>query len=157
VWIRRTPGSHKIPGKRAQKTSQEGSRIPNRVDIAERPETVEQRKQAGHGEVDTVVSRQGKSYVAVLVEREMRFFIVIQLDKTSCAMHKALKRALTKRPRQLRRTLTYDNGLENAMHEITNNDKGTKSYFCKPYHRWEKGSIENRNGILRRYFPKKFN
>jgi IS30 family transposase len=45
--------------------------------------------------------------------------------------------------------------LENALHERTNSELGVSSYFCKPYHRWEKGSIENRNGILRRYFPKK--
>jgi IS30 family transposase len=47
--------------------------------------------------------------------------------------------------------------LENALHEITNRVLNTKSYFCKTYHSWEKESIENRNGILRRYFPKKHN
>jgi IS30 family transposase len=51
--------------------------------------------------------------------------------------------------------ITYDNGLENALHDSTNLELGTTSFFCKPYHSWEKGSIENRNGILRRYFPKK--
>jgi IS30 family transposase len=51
----------------------------------------------------------------------------------------------------------YDNGLENTLHDLTNHKLDTKSYFCKQYHRWEKGSIENRNEILRRYFPKKHN
>jgi IS30 family transposase len=72
-------------------------------------------------------------------------------------MHEAVAPALSGLPAELRRTLPYDNGLENALHELTNLELGVKSYFCKPYHSWEKGSIENRNGIPRRYFPKKYN
>jgi IS30 family transposase len=90
------------------------------------------------------------------VERKTRFFIVIRIkDKTAAAMSEAVTRALIGLPPALRKTLTYDNGLENALHGLTNRALGTKSFFCKPYHSWEKGSIENRNGILRRYFPKK--
>jgi IS30 family transposase len=116
------------------------------------------RKQAGHWEVDTVVSRESKACVAVLVERKTRFFIVIRMnDKTALAMKEAVTLALSGLPAGLRKTLTYDNGLENALHERTNRELGVTSYFCKPYHSWEKGSIENRNGILRRYFPKRHN
>jgi IS30 family transposase len=75
-------------------------------------------------------------------------------DKTALSMHRAAAGALGGLPAGLRRTITYDNGLENAQHEVTNRELGMKSYFCKPYHSWEKGSIENRNGILQRYFPK---
>jgi IS30 family transposase len=71
-------------------------------------------------------------------------------------MHKAVTRALPGLPSGLRKTLTYDNGLENALYELTNLELGVTSYFCKPCHSWEKGSIENREGILRRYFPKKY-
>jgi hypothetical protein len=63
--------------------------------------------------------------------------------------------ALSGLPAGLRKTLTYNKGLENALHELTNREFGVTSYFCKPRHSWEKGSIKNRNGILRRYFPKK--
>ena len=63
------------------------------------------------------------------------------------SMRRALEQALRRVPPRLCRTLVF----ENASHEAL----GTKSYFCKPYHSWEKGSIENRNGILRRYYPKK--
>jgi IS30 family transposase len=72
-------------------------------------------------------------------------------------MHEAVTSALQSLPVGLRRTPTCDNGLKNALHELTNRVPGTKSYFCKPYHNREKGSIENRNGILRRYFPEKHN
>ncbi|MDR0556899.1 MAG: IS30 family transposase [Treponema sp.] len=65
------------------------------------------------------------------------------------------KSARLQLPPRPRRTLTYDNGLENALHDLVNKESGTKSYFCKPYHSWEKGSIKNRNGILRRCYPKK--
>jgi IS30 family transposase len=57
-------------------------------------------------------------------------------------------------PAGLRKNPTYDNGLENILYERTNAELGIKSHFCKPYHSWEKGSIENRNRILQRYFPK---
>jgi IS30 family transposase len=60
-------------------------------------------------------------------------------------------------PQWLRKTITYDNGTENADHEIIDCWLNTQSYFCNPYHSWEKGSIENRIGIIRRYFPKKTN
>jgi IS30 family transposase len=52
------------------------------------------------------------------------------------------------------KTMTYDNGSENANHEFANNILSCKSFFCNVYHRWEKGSVENRNKILRQFFPK---
>jgi IS30 family transposase len=150
--IQYLPKAHKKRRKRPHDKKKNRSKIPNRVGITERPEHIQKREQAGHWEVDTVVSRQSGVCVSVLVERKSRFYIVIRMkDKRARSMQRALEKA----PRRLRRTLTYDNGLENVLHELTDKELGTKSYFCKPYHSWEKGSIENRNGILRRYFPKK--
>jgi IS30 family transposase len=147
---------HKKRHKRPSGKKSRVSKIPNRVDITERPPHVDLRKQAGHWEVDTVVSRQSKACVAVLVERKTRFFIVIRMkDKTASSMNEAVTRALKGLPARLRKSLTYDNGLENTLHERMDRELGVKSYFCKPYHSWEKGSIENRKGILRRYFSKK--
>jgi IS30 family transposase len=149
---------HKRRHKRGGNKKNQGSRIPNRRDLSERPEEVNKREEGGHWEVDTVVSRQGKSCVAVLVERNSRFYIVIKIkDKTAQSMYEALMKVLSRFPGNLCKTLTYDNGLENALHEQVNMALGTESYFCKPYHSWEKGSIENRNGVLRRSFPKKHN
>jgi IS30 family transposase len=154
--ITRLVRGHKKRHKRPSGKKSRVSKIPNRIDITERPPHIDLRTPVGHWEVDTVVSRQSKACVAVLVERKTRFFLVIHMkDKTASAMHEAVTRALSCLPAGLRRTLTYDNGLENALHELTNRELGVTSYFCKPYHSWEKGSIENRNGILRRYFPKK--
>jgi IS30 family transposase len=149
---------HKKRHKRPPGKKSRGSKIPSRAGIAGRPAHIEMRGQAGHWEVDTVVSRQSKVCAAVLAGRKTRFFIVIRIkDKTAAAMSEAVTQALIGLPPESRKTITCDNGLENALHGITNLELGTKSFFCKPYHSWEKGSIENRNGILRRYFPKKHN
>jgi IS30 family transposase len=156
--IRYLVRGHKQRHKRAKEKKSRTGKIPGRVDLSERPGHVDIRNRGGHWEVDTVVSRQSAACTAVLVERKSRFYLVLKMgDKTAKSMHRALVKALSRLPKKLRRTLTYDNGLENALHELTNRVLGTASYFCKPYHSWEKGSIENRNGILRRYFPKKHN
>jgi IS30 family transposase len=147
---------HKKRHKRPSGKKSRVSKTLNRIDITKRPPQVEMRAQAGHWEVDTVVSRESTACAAVLVEWKTRFFMVIRMnDKTASAMNEAVTRALSGLPAGLRKTLAYDNGLENALHERTNTELGVRSYFCKPCHSWEKGSIENRNGILRSYFPKK--
>ena len=58
-------------------------------------------------------------------------------------------------PAHLRRSITYDNGLENVEHNLLNKDLGTRSWFCEPYHSWEKGQVENTNGLIRRFIPKR--
>jgi IS30 family transposase len=149
---------HKQRRKRVNGRKTRAFKIPGRIDISRRPGHIEKRNRGGHWEVDAVLSRQSAACVAVLVERKSRFYLVIKMrDKTALSMHRALIKACSGLPGKLRRTLTYDNGLENVLHELTNSILRTDSYFCKPYHSWEKGSIENRNGILRRYFPKKHN
>lgn len=149
---------HKTRHKRSGKRVSRVGRIPGRIDITERPASVETREEEGHWEADTVVSRQSKGAAAVFVERKHRLFIAVKIhDKSAAEMTRAAILALGSLPEHLRKTITFDNGLENAEHEKINAALGTSSYFCKPYHSWEKGSVENRNGILRRYFPKKHN
>jgi IS30 family transposase len=89
---------------------------------------------------------------AVLVERKTRFFIFVRIKDKTAAMNEAVIQAFIGLPPEARKTITYDNGLENALHDSVNLELGVKSFLCKPA--WEKGSIENRNGVLRRYFPK---
>jgi IS30 family transposase len=149
--------AHRKRHKRSGKKKVRLTKIPNRVDISERPVEVLSREQAGHWEADTVVSRQSKVAMAVFVERKSRMYLAVQMpDKSAASMEGATVKALGAFPPELRRTITYDNGTENAGHEAINRALGTRSYFCQPYHSWEKGSIENRNGIFRRFFQKKF-
>lgn len=130
--------------------------IPRRVSIDERPKYIAKRAQAGHWEADTVISRQSKKALAVSLERKSR---MIHIDKLSAKKSHKLVKAITSRlnryPRKLCRTITYDNGSENVEHERINEILGTKSYFCNPFHSWEKGSIEHAIGLVRRFLPKK--
>ncbi len=130
--------------------------IPRRVSIDERPKHVAKRVQPGHWEADTVISRQSKKALAVSLERKSR---MIHIDKLTAKKSRKFVKAITGRlnryPKKLRRTITYDNGSENVEHERINKILGTKSYFCNPFHSWEKGSIEHAIGLVRRFLPKK--
>ena len=103
-----------------------------------------------------MISRQSKKALAVSLERTSR---MIHIDKLTAKRSRRLVKAITGRlnryPKELRRTITYDNGKENVEHERINEILGTKSYFCNPYHSWEKGSVEHAIGLVRRFLPKK--
>jgi len=130
--------------------------IPGRVSINKRPKVVNQRKQFGHWETDTMVSRQSKVALRALAERQSRFAKLGKLKrKTAPQMSHSLNRALCRFPQKARRSLTYDNGTENTNHLETNQALGTKSFFCAPFHSWEKGTVENTIGLVRRHLPKK--
>jgi len=133
-----------------------GSKIPNRVSIKERPPEVEKREDFGHLEADCIVSsRKGKGALLTIVERLSRYMTIAKLDeKTSSSTNLALSSSLSEYPTDMLKSITYDNGTEFAGHTEISDAFNIQSYFCEPYHSWEKGSIENRNGIVRRYFPK---
>ena len=130
--------------------------IPGRVSIDKRLKVVNQRKQFCHWETDTMVSRQSKVALRALVERQSRFSKLGKLKrKTARQMSHSLNRTLCRFPQKARLSLTYDNGTENTNHLETNHALGTKSFFCAPFHSWEKGTVENTIGLVRRHLPKK--
>lgn len=130
--------------------------IPQRVSIKERPEEANERLQPGHWEADTIISRRSKAALGIILERTTRRIHLAKLKaKTSSFFRAAINRRLNRYPQHLRLSITYDNGCENVEHVYTNRVLGTKSYFCEPFHSWEKGSLENVVGIIRRFFPKK--
>jgi IS30 family transposase len=94
----------------------------------------------------------------VTVERKARYTKMAKLKtKTSRAMSVALTRRLSRYPSTLRLSITYDNGSENTEHMRTNKILGTCSYFCEPFHSYERGTVENTIGLIRRFLPKKTN
>ena len=130
--------------------------IPQRVSIHNRPRYIERRRQLGHWENDLIISRRSDAALNILVERKSRFTKIIKVahhrpHDTRCA----ITRVLSRYPKNARRSITYDNGHENLHHLKINAVLGTKSYFCEPYHSWEKGTVENTVGLVRRIFPKK--
>jgi IS30 family transposase len=148
--------SHKKRRKRGSAKGKRCPKVPNRVMIEKRPDHIKLRSRIGHWEADTIISRQSKQAVMVLAERRTRFIILKKLDsKNAYSMHNSIVKSLEDLPLRLKRSITYDNGTENALHELTNKILGLKSYFCNPYHSWEKGTVENRIGIVRRFYPKK--
>lgn len=150
--------SHRIRKRKRQSKKHGKTHIPDRISIDLRPKYIERRKQAGHWEADTITSRQSKSCLGVVAERTSRLVKISKLEQKSASeLRKAINRRLSRFPQNLRRTITYDNGSENVEHIEINKVLGTRSYFCNPFHSWERGTIEFTNGLIRRYFPKKTN
>lgn len=126
--------------------------IRGRVPIHQRPKAAQARTQAGHWEADTVVC--SGAVVTTLVDRATRYMIAIRTPTKHAAPTAAgLVRAVLGMPAHMRRTITFDNGTEFAAHHQLL-DAGVLTYFADPYSSWQRGTNENRNGILRRYLPK---
>ena len=127
-------------------------RIPNRVDISERPESVNDRTEFGHWEGDLV--HVGNGYLVTLNERVTRKSIIGFVVKKSS---KSVARKIINKLKHIKndvKSITFDNGLEFAKHELIQRALDAKIYFCKPYHSWERGANENGNGLIRQYFIK---
>ncbi len=131
--------------------------ISHRVFIDQRPAEANLRQVPGHWETDTIWS-SGLSALQVVVERQTRFVQLRYIpNKTAQASFEALCDIFSGVKASLRKSLTYDNGAENALHTHLNRRFDIRSYFCQPYHAWEKGTVENTNGLIRRFLPKKTN
>jgi IS30 family transposase len=129
--------------------------IPRRVPLTERSPAANDRQEIGHWETDLVVG-PGLAALQVSVERQTRYTQLRKVaQKTAPLCRAALTDVLAPLPEKLRRSITYDNGSENYEHTVLNEDLGMSSYFCQPYHSWEKGTVENTNGLVRRLVPKR--
>ena len=128
--------------------------IADAVSIRQRPADVEDRAVPGHWEGDLVEGSRG-TYIATLVERRSRFVVLVKLsEKGTEAVVDALIKAVRKLPTALRKSLTWDRGMELANHTQFTVATDVQVYFCDPYSPWQRGSNENTNGLLRQYYPK---
>jgi IS30 family transposase len=128
--------------------------IENRVSMDQRPACVEKRRQIGHWEADLLHPRKSGAAILVLHERSSRYTLLAkQPGKHAAPIAQRLKEWFAAMPKRLRRTLTHDNGPEFSLHHRLH-DTGLKTYFCDPHSPWQKGSVENTNGRLRRYIPR---
>jgi len=123
------------------------SHIPNRVGIDNRPASVDDRFEFGHWEADSIVSRASKVALNVVLKRKNRRLCLPKLPRKSAGhTSSAMANRLGFFRAKACLSITYDNGTENAEHEAVNRALGTASYFCAPYHSWEKGAEESVNG-----------
>ena len=144
-----------------------GKNIPNRIDIDLRNNLANQRLEFGHFEADSIESKKqrikddnGKvkfktnGCLTILVDRTTRLTKIMKTtSKTAQATTTSIVTVLKPFANNIH-SITYDNGNEFSQHEKINKELNCKSYFCKPYHSWEKGTVENINGLIRRFFPK---
>ena len=131
-------------------------KIPNMLNISERPMEVDSRTLPGHWEGDLIMGKVHGSAIGTLVERSTRYVMLLHLAKGKTAEHvrDALTKKIQKLPTELRRSLTWDQGTELSQHAQFSVATGVKVYFCDPHSPWQRGSNENTNGLLRQYFPK---
>ena len=130
-------------------------KIKERVDIDERPKTVENRARVGHWEGDLINGLGGTGHLATLVERMTRFTLVARVaSKESGCVMSAIIGMLAGIPKDMLKSCTFDNGKEFAFFKQLEQALGIKVYFAKPYHSWERGTNENRNGVVRKVLPK---
>ena len=132
-----------------------GSKIINQVSIDSRPKHIESRQEIGHWEGDLMIGKNQKSAIGTIVERKSRYTIIIKLKaRNSKEVAKMFSKYLNKLNPLFKKSMTYDNGIEMAKHEIITKKTGMKIYFAHPYSSWERGTNENTNGLIRRYLPK---
>ena len=140
----------------ARAAGQSRGQIVDAISISERPAEIEDRAIPGHWEGD-LLSGSGNSHIATLVERHSRFtgILVKVPSKDTATVVDALTRQVRKLPASLRRSLTWDRGLEMAKHKTFTVATKVDVYFCDPQSPWQRGTNENTNGLLRQYFPRK--
>ena len=165
----RTGRALRVP--RARTSRGNRSFVTDEVLISERPAEVADRAVPGHWEGDLILGA-GRSAIGTLVERSSRFTMLLHLPAieahnnpgtetrpgrtgtSAAAVRDAIAETITTLPQQLRRSLTWDQGIEMGQHVQLRLDTGLQIYFCDPRSPWQRGTNENTNGLLRQYFPK---
>lgn len=149
--------SHKM--RQAKRHSRRGDRgtinIVNGISIHQRSKNIDNRRSIGHWEGD-LVSGTNNSHIATLVDRKTRFTFILQLPgKDAESVNTALLDRFSNLPSCMKKSLTWDRGMELAKHQEFTEKTGIPVYFCDPQSPWQRGTNENTNSLIRQYFPKK--
>ena len=131
--------------------------IVGRVDISKRPKIVEKKERLGDLEIDLVIGKDHKGALLTINDRASGVLFMDKIESKEAFLIQAKTIELLQDWKLLIKTITSDNGKEFANHQAIAEDLDIKYYFAKPYHSWERGANENLNGLIRQYFPKKYN
>ena len=139
--------------RRKRKRTPSGT-LDGRTFIDKRPVYINTRTRIGDAEADFILSgRDGNGILLVVVDRKLRIVFLEPLYKVSIkAVHRKCLKIKKKYPEW--KTMSTDNDLLFKKHKQLEKELGVNIYFCHPYHSWEKGTIENTNGEIRKFFPK---
>jgi IS30 family transposase len=130
--------------------------IPHRISIAQRPQIVARKGRYGDWEADTIVGARHKGGILSVVERKSKLTRLRKLATKAAAEMKDNTIALLAPLAAQVHTITVDNGKEFSEHQLIAAGLGARIYFAHPYASWERGLNENTNGLVRQYFPKKY-
>jgi transposase, IS30 family len=153
----RTGRAIRKPRRRVDGRANPDRRIPDKVMISERPAEAADRAVPGHWEGDLILGAGNRTAIGTLVERSTRFCMLLHLPGgpgDAAAVRDAIVATIGTLPAFLRRSLTWDQGLEMRRHKEITIAADLPIYFCDPQSPWQRGSNENTNGLLRQYFPK---
>ena len=130
--------------------------IKNRTDISKRTDVVKDRSRIGDLEIDLMMGSNHKSALLVMTDRTTLVTMIEKLEtKNADEVNQKILKRLTNFSSSWVKTLTYDNGKEFAKHHEVADSLNVKTYFTRPYTSQDKGTVENRIGVIRRFFPKK--
>jgi IS30 family transposase len=134
---------------------QSRGKIIDAISISERPAEIEDRAIPGHWEGDLIAGLYN-SHIATLVERQSRYVMLVKVaDKSTPAVVQALIKQVRRLPKELKKSLTWDRGLEMAHHKDFSIATQMDVYFCDPRSPWQRGTNENTNRLTRQYLPKR--
>lgn len=152
----RSGRTQRRPQSRAAGAARSGRSWIGDLHISARPAEAQDRAVPGHWEGDLLIGKAGGSAIVTLVERATRYVMLGALPngRDSDAVIGVLTDLAARMPAHLRRSLTWDQGVEMATHPVFTVATSCPVYFCDPHSPWQRGSNENTNGLLRQYFPK---
>jgi IS30 family transposase len=142
--------------KRGTRNKQRKTCIPERISIHARDEGIDERLTLGHWESDSVnYASSGGQRLSVQTERKARFVQIHRLPSGKAPdTTDAIRESIASLPQDVWKTITFDNGGEASEHQKLRHDYNIETYFCDPYASWQKGTVEQTNGLIRRHLPR---